>query len=221
MLDHAAAAAIANIGPDLPKETVRVSGNRGFWATKRLFDIAMSLALLPVMLALMPVLLLLNPFFNRGRLFFVQERMGRDCRPFRAIKFRTMTHVAEIRRKHDEPIELDRITQLGRFLRRTRLDEVPQILNVLKGEMSLIGPRPDYYEHAVKYAEIIPGYRARHAVRPGISGLAQVGLGYAEGLEATRAKTAVDHYYIEHAGFRLDTVIALKTVQAVLFGAGA
>lgn len=204
-----------------PRSSVTVSGSRLFWFFKRVFDLLMSVALLPVMLVLIPVLLLLNPFFNKGRLFFVQQRMGRDCKPFRAIKFRTMTHVAEIQRKHDDPIEVDRITLLGRFLRRTRLDELPQILNVLKGEMSLIGPRPDYYEHAVKYAEIIPGYRARHAVRPGISGLAQVGLGYAEGLEATRAKTAVDHYYIENASFRLDSLIVLKTLQAILFRAGA
>lgn len=213
--------AIAGSRVDLSQDRVRVSGSRAFWVAKRFFDIVVSLALLPVMLLLMAVLPLLNPFFNRGRLFFVQERMGRDCVPFRAIKFRTMTHADRIQRRHDEPIETGRITRLGRFLRKTRLDELPQILNVLKGEMSLIGPRPDYYEHACKYAEIIPGYRARHAVRPGISGLAQVGLGYAEGVEATRAKTAVDHYYIEHAGFRMDAAVALRTVRAVLFGAGA
>ena len=219
MLDNVLTIPVSETGQ--PRSSVTVSGSRWFWFSKRSFDLLMSLVLLPVMLFLIPVLLILNPFFNKGRLFFVQERMGRHCKPFRAIKFRTMTHVAEIQRKHDEPIEIDRITLLGRFLRRTRLDEVPQILNVLKGEMSLIGPRPDYYEHAVKYAEIIPGYRARHAVRPGVSGLAQVGLGYAEGIEATRAKTAVDHYYIEHAGFRLDSLIVLKTIQAILFRAGA
>lgn len=125
-----------------------VGGGQFFWATKRLFDVALSLFLLPILISAAIAIILLNPFLNRGSLLFFQKRMGRNCLPFYAIKFRSMTKVAEIIRAHDDPIELDQITWLGRFMRRTRIDELPQILNVLKGEMSLIGPRPDFYEHA-------------------------------------------------------------------------
>jgi lipopolysaccharide/colanic/teichoic acid biosynthesis glycosyltransferase len=206
---------------DHPQETIIVSGSRRFWVAKRIFDFAMSFVLLPIFLILIIALSILNPFFNKGTLFFMQVRMGRNCKAFRVIKFRTMTHNDKIGRGHADPIEVDRITVLGRFLRKSRLDEIPQILNVFKGDMSLVGPRPDYFEHARVFVEEIPGYRTRHSVRPGISGLAQVSLGYAEGIEATRAKTSADQYYIENVGFLLDSKIVVKTVLTVLFRAGA
>lgn len=190
-----------------------------FGVTKRLFDIGLSLFLMPVLLMLIAGLLLLNPLFNRGSLFFVQSRMGHHCRSFRAYKFRTMTAGAS--RGPNDPLERDRITPLGGFLRRTRLDEIPQILNVLKGEMSLIGPRPDYYDHAVTYLDVIQGYRERHMVRPGISGLAQTEVGYAEGVEATRAKVRADLYYITHTGFALEAWIFWRTLLTVFGRAGA
>ncbi|WP_319825134.1 sugar transferase [Thalassovita sp.] len=187
--------------------------------TKRLFDIGLSLFLLPSLLMLVAGLLLLNPFFNRGSLFFVQPRMGHHCRSFRAYKFRTMT--AGAARGPNDPLERDRITPLGGFLRRSRLDEVPQILNVLKGDMSLIGPRPDYYDHAIAYLDVVQGYRERHLVRPGISGLAQTEVGYAEGLEATRTKVCADLYYITHTGFALEAWIFWRTLLTVFGRAGA
>ena len=192
-----------------------------FWGAKRALDMAISCVLLLVLLWLIAVLVVLNPFLNRGRLFFIQTRMGKNCKPFKAIKFRTMTHVTSIVRGYDDPIEVDRITRLGGWLRKSRLDEVPQILNVLRGEMSLIGPRPDFFEHAQYFVEHVPGYRDRHQIRPGISGLAQVNLGYAEGLEATKAKTNADRYYLNNAGFSLDFRIGVKTLLTMLFRAGA
>lgn len=192
-----------------------------FGIAKRGFDIGMSIALLPVLIMLMVGLALLNPFMNRGSLFFVQQRMGRDCKPFRAYKFRTMTSGSAIPRGPDDPLERDRITRLGGFLRCSRLDEVPQILNVLKGDMSLIGPRPDYYDHAVAYLDTIQGYRERHLVRPGISGLAQTEVGYVEGLEATRTKVQADLYYITNAGFALEAWIFWRTLMVVFRGTGA
>lgn len=200
---------------------VRVSGSLWFWLNKRIFDLVLSVLLLPFLAILVVILSVLNPLFNKGPLFFVQDRMGRECLPFRAIKFRTMYYVKKIERKHDDPIEDDRITKLGRILRKVRIDELPQILNVLKGEMSLIGPRPDYFEHAKVFVKTVPGYEARHTVRPGISGLAQVSLGYAEGIDETRSKTSADLYYIEHTNFWLDTRIVMKTIKTIVSRAGA
>ena len=188
-----------------------------FLGTKRAFDVATSLALLPFLAAFALVLCALNPFFNKGPLFFVQIRMGRNCRAFPAIKFRTMVSADRIVRGPDDPLETDRITRLGHFLRKARIDELPQILNVLMGHMSLIGPRPDYFPHARHYVRVIPGYRERHAVRPGISGLAQTYLGYAHGVDATVAKVRADIYYIRHAGFRMDARIFVKTLL-IVFG---
>ena len=137
-----------------------------------------------------------------------------------AIKFRTM-RCGTVRRGPNDPVEKDRITPLGRFLRKTRLDELPQIINVLKGDMSLIGPRPDYFHHARSYLRQIPEYRARHAVRPGISGLAQVELGYIQGISQTRDKALIDLRYIQTASFWLDVQIFWATIRTVLRGGGS
>jgi len=198
-----------------------IAGSPFFWAAKRLFDIGTSLLLLLFLIPAAIAILILNPFLNWGKLFFIQQRMGRDCQPFLAIKFRTMTHATQITRTHNDPLEQNRITRLGRFLRKTRIDELPQILNVLKGEMSLIGPRPDYYEHACAFKAAIPGYNERHMIRPGISGLAQVDLGYVEGTDATHKKVAKDLYYIRHAGFRQEFRVFAATVAVVVKMAGA
>lgn len=193
------------------------AGSRArFIAFKRLFDVVMSILLLPVVVLVALALLLANPFLNRGPLLFIQPRMGKGCVPFRALKFRSMIEVEEVVRRHDDPLEVDRITPLGRFLRKSRLDELPQVINVLKGEMSLIGPRPDYHEHALVYLDVVPGYRERHAMRPGISGLAQTELGYIEGTAATARKVAVDLHYIRNASFRMDMWIFWRTLCVVL-----
>ena len=197
------------------------AGWRGwrFRAAKRGFDLGLCLLLLPALLTAALLLVLLNPFANRGPLFFVQERMGQGCRPFRAWKFRTMASPprgAAIARGAFDALDAHRITPLGRWLRRSHLDELPQVLNVLRGEMSLIGPRPDYLEHARIYLEAVPGYRERHQMRPGISGYAQIELGYAAGLEGVRAKVGADLHYVRHASLALDLRIAARTLLAVL-----
>lgn len=192
-----------------------------FSLCKRMFDVLVSLALVPGLIGAIIVLLILNPILNRGSVFFVQQRMGRDCKSFKAIKFRSMTAADSITRSADDPLEVDRITPLGHFLRKSRLDELPQILNVLRGDMSLIGPRPDYFDHAVEYLNTIPGYRERHSVRPGISGLAQTELGYIEGTDATKRKVKADLYYITHRSFALETWIFWRTLSVVARRAGA
>jgi lipopolysaccharide/colanic/teichoic acid biosynthesis glycosyltransferase len=131
-----------------------------------------------------------------------------------------MTHINVITRKYDDPIETNRITPLGGILRKMRIDELPQILNVLKGDMSLIGPRPDYYEHALEYLENVEGYRDRHTIRPGITGLSQVRLGYADTLEATSKKTYIDNYYIKNVGYIIELKIIVNTILIIIRGLG-
>ena len=194
--------------------------NKLFWANKRVFDIFVSLLVLPLLFIIGIILFVLNNFFNPGELFFIQKRMGKDCKVFFAIKFRTMSPIKEITRKYNDPIEINRITPLGGILRKMRIDELPQVLNVLKGEMSLVGPRPDYYMHALDYLKNIEGYRERHAIRPGITGLSQVRLGYADSLEATSNKTIVDNYYINNIGYIIDFKILVNTVFVIINGLG-
>jgi lipopolysaccharide/colanic/teichoic acid biosynthesis glycosyltransferase len=195
-------------------------GNKLFWINKRIFDIIFSLLLLPLFFIIGLFLLVFNLFFNQGKLFFIQKRMGKNCEFFFAIKFRTMTSVEEITRKYDEPIETNRITPLGKVLRKTRIDELPQILNVLVGDMSLIGPRPDYYIHALEYLENVEGYRERHAIRPGITGLSQIRLGYAETLETISKKVSIDNYYIKNLSYNIELKIILTTILIVIKGLG-
>ena len=194
--------------------------NKLFWINKRIFDIFISILLLPLLILCSCFLLVLNLFFNPGSLFFIQERMGKNCCSFYAIKFRTMVPVEKITRQYDDPIELDRIKPFGKVIRKFRLDELPQIVNILKGDMSLVGPRPDYYSHALEFLKKVEGYRKRHDIRPGITGLSQIRLGYAEGLKATADKVNVDNYYIQNAGYVIELKIILNTMLTIIKGLG-
>ena len=202
-----------------PRRAEGVGGSGLFWRVKAVADVAGALLLLPLFAVLGALLLVLNPAFNPGPLFYRQTRMGMGQVPFTTLKFRTM-RVAMAERGPADPVEVDRITPLGGLLRRTGLDEVPQAINVLRGEMSLIGPRPDCLHHARVFLSEIPEYRLRFRVRPGLSGLAQVRLGYAVGTDATRAKAQADLDYIARAGFALDAHIVWRTVLTVLGGGG-
>jgi len=193
-----------------------------YQSLKRAFDLGFTtVVLLPAMLIVALALLIANPILNPGPLFFAQKRMGRGCKPFRALKFRTMDVKSAGARGPNDPVESDRITPLGHLMRRLRFDELPQIINVYRGDMSLIGPRPDYFRHAHYYMRAIPDYHARHTVRPGISGLAQIELGYAEGTDATRLKTSADLDYIRRASIGLDLWIFWRTVVTVVRMRGA
>lgn len=132
-----------------------------------------------------------------------------------------MRCTASVKRGAHDPLEVDRVTQLGRFLRRTRIDELPQVVNVLRGEMSLIGPRPDFFDHAIEYVETVPGYRQRHMVKPGISGFAQTEVGYADSMDAVAAKVAADLYYIRNRRTRLEAWIFWRTLVTVFGRRGA
>lgn len=193
----------------------------GLIGPKRACDIIGAALLLPLLGIFTGVLLVFNPFFNRGPILFVQDRMGFQCKPFAAIKFRSMTDAKGQARGAYDLLETDRITALGRILRKTRIDELPQIINVLRGEMSLIGPRPDYYDHACVYLHEVPGYRARHQVMPGISGLAQTEVGYVDGLDGIHRKVAADLHYIAHATLAFDLWITWRTLVVVFARRGS
>ncbi len=188
---------------------------------KLLFDRFLALLLLVPLAFIALALVVLNPFLNAGPLLFVQDRMGLGCRSFTAIKFRTMTQHKDAARGAFDALEIDRITTLGHIMRKTRIDELPQIINVLRGEMSLIGPRPDSYDHARVYLRAVPGYAERHQVMPGISGFAQTEVGYVDGLEGVHRKVAADRHYIANATFRFDLWIAWRTLVVVLTRQGA
>ena len=190
------------------------------WRVKRLFDICFS-ALASVLLAplLLAVSLLLKVASPRSPVFYSQIRTGRFGKPFRIYKIRTMRHGAE---KKTGPVwahpDDPRITAVGRILRRFRVDEIPQFLNILRGEMSLVGPRPERPEITAKLTEEIPYYAERENVMPGITGWAQIRYPYGRTVEDARHKLEYDLYYIKHHSPSLDLQIILSTLRIVLLG---
>lgn len=220
MFDSRRLEGAAKVRFSLRDDEVQGNGRAPFRLFKIGFDILLCLALMPVLVVVALALLVLNPRYNPGSLFYVQDRMGRNCQPFRAIKFRTMVDVPSIDRGPFDALEHHRITPLGGFLRKSRLDELPQVLNVLAGEMSLIGPRPDFLPHALVYLETVPGYRERHMVRPGISGYAQIAHGYVDGADGIRRKVEADIHYIRNASIRFELWIAWQTFLTVILRKG-
>ena len=189
---------------------------------KRLCDVALSAVLLvvgsPLFLLISGLIWLTSGF----PAIFRQERVGREGELFTVFKFRTMrdeatsTEPADIYTRADDP----RITRVGRWLRKLRLDELPQFFNVLRGDMSLIGPRAEWIRCAERYEKKIPFYHFRHLVKPGITGWAQVNYPYGESDEDAIEKLKYDLYYIRHYSLKLDAMIVLKTVHTMLFGKG-
>lgn len=173
---------------------------------------------LPVLLATALALLLLQ-----GRpVFYGQERVGLNGGRFRVLKFRSMRTDAEADGQARWAADGDpRITPAGRVIRRTRLDELPQLLNVVAGDMALIGPRPERPDFVALLSRELPHYQRRHAVKPGITGLAQVRGSYAASVAESAAKLEWDLYYLQHRTLSLDLRILLETVRVVLSGAGA
>lgn len=190
---------------------------RLYWIMKRWMDVvAAVVGLIPLGL-LIPLVAAANALSSPGPLFYRQTRAGKAGRLFEVIKFRTMRPDAEAKTGAVWALAHDpRITPVGRVLRKARLDELPQLVNVLRGEMSLIGPRPERPEFIVQLSDHIPFYRARHAVRPGVTGWAQVRYGYGNSIEDSRIKLEYDLYYVRHASLYLDALIVLKTVGVML-----
>lgn len=201
--------------------------NVSYMAFKRLIDVMAALLLLPFCLVGFAVIALLIRLDSPGNAIFIQERLGFRGKTFRMIKFRTMRQRSEAddeAGKREDAMtrtDDDRITRIGRFLRTSRIDELPQIINILKGEMSFIGPRPEALSLADWYEQELPFYSYRHVVRPGITGWAQVNQGHVTDVSDVLAKVRYDFYYIKNVSLWLDLLVALKTLRVIVTGLGA
>ncbi len=192
-----------------------------YMMAKRVVDIVVVLCVMPLVVPIIVMAVVIIRLESSGAAFFVQNRVGLGGREFRIYKLRSMfvdTGEADAR---FAAVEDSRVTDFGRFIRRTRIDELPQLFNVLKGEMSLIGPRPEQKAFVTQFEKIIPFYSYRHAVRPGITGWAQVMHGYAASADDTCLKLEYDLYYIKNFSLWLDILIGFKTIHTMLTGFGA
>lgn len=190
--------------------------DRLYLAIRGLMDFLFALLGLLALALIAPVVALGNALWSPGPLFYHQVRLGKGGRPFILSKFRSMVVNAETKSGAMWSIDNDpRITPMGRLLRKSRLDELPQVLNVMRGEMSMIGPRPERPHFAGKLSHDLPLYRVRNARKPGITGWAQIRYQYASSVEDSRIKLEYDLYYIKHASPYLDLLITLQTLSII------
>jgi exopolysaccharide biosynthesis polyprenyl glycosylphosphotransferase len=198
------------------------TGSRFAAALKRLFDIVLATCLLALLLPLMAMTVLAIKIDSRGPVLYRQVRVGRFDKTFTLLKFRSMTADAEASGKPRWAQKQDpRVTRVGRFIRATRIDELPQLANIIRGEMSLVGPRPERPHFVEQLARAIPFYRQRGYVKPGLTGWAQINFPYGASVEDAREKLAYDLYYVKNRTIMLDLVILISTVRVVLFREGA
>jgi len=195
---------------------IRESEKVAYEGVKRLFDIVMAIPIGLVTLVLFPFLALLVRISSPGPILLRQTRVGLKGKPFTLYKFRSMRVDAEASGIQFTQQNDSRITRIGKILRVTHLDELPQIWNVLRGDMSLIGPRPERPEFVAQLTEQMPFYPLRHLTRPGVSGWAQISFPYAASLEDNLKKLQYDLYYIKHRSLMLDIAICLKTIRFML-----
>ncbi|WP_178988979.1 exopolysaccharide biosynthesis polyprenyl glycosylphosphotransferase [Winogradskyella schleiferi] len=198
----------------------RSNENKLYIFFHRAFDVIFSLIGLILGVIFIPFILIGNLIGNKGPLFYMQERVGKNNKSFNIIKLRTMVVNAEEEgvkwaKKNDV-----RVTAFGKFLRRSRLDEIPQFYNVLKGDMSIIGPRPERPFFVNELSRIIPFYQTRHIIKPGLTGWAQVSTRYGASIDDSLTKLQYDLYYIKHRSMFLDFSIAVKTLSTILYYRG-
>jgi lipopolysaccharide/colanic/teichoic acid biosynthesis glycosyltransferase len=192
-----------------------------YMRAKRIVDLAFAVVGLVALAAVTPFVALGNAFGNRGTLLYRQERVGRDGRPFRILKFRSMRDAGSA----DGPsrwttVDDDRITRFGRLLRRSHLDELPQVVNVLRGDLSIVGPRPEQPHYVDELRRKLPFYDLRHIVRPGLTGWAQVKYPYGADIADAREKLQYEFFYLRRQSVALDLRIIVRTVRNVLRQAG-
>ena len=201
------------------KQGFRITKNVAYFHAKRTMDIILSLIVLVVTFPAMLIAMLAVKLTSKGPIFFKQKRIGEKEIPFTLLKLRTMEVGSD--KKGDYTQENDpRITSIGNFLRKSRLDELPQLLNVIKGDMSLIGPRAEWDKLVETYEKEIPLYHLRHISKPGITGWAQVNYPYGANLEDTINKLKYDLYYVRYYSLTMDLTIMIKTAYTMLFGRG-
>lgn len=187
-------------------------------ALQRMLSVLVAAAGLVLGAPLMAVIAILIKLESRGPVFFVQDRVGRGGRPFRLVKFRTMRPETPTRDGVWGRDNASRVTRVGAVLRRYRLDELPQFINILRGEMSLVGPRPEMASNVATFNAVIPFYALRHEVRPGLTGWAQVRAGYSMSTEEVTRKLCYDLYYVKHMSVTFDLRILFDTAKFVLCG---
>jgi len=214
--------AIENLKPSWLIFNAGFEVSRTLLLQQRLLSLCISLTLLVLFLPVMLVVMVLIKLGSPGPIFHRQERVGQGGRPFTIWKFRSMYQDAE---KHSGPMWAQRndkrVTKVGRFLRRTRLDELPQLYNVLRGDMSLVGPRPERPHFVEELAEKIPFYQLRHAVKPGVTGWAQIKYEYGSSVQDAIEKLQYDLFYIKHMSCLLDVLVMFETVKTVLVRKGS
>jgi exopolysaccharide biosynthesis polyprenyl glycosylphosphotransferase len=198
----------------------RSNQNKFYLFYHRAMDIVFSIIGIVLGIILTPFIIIGNLLGNRGSLFYTQERIGKYGKSFKIVKYRTMIKNAEKGGMAWAVKNDKRVTAFGRFLRNTRLDEIPQFINVLKGEMSIIGPRPERPFFVKELSVIIPFYETRHTIKPGLSGWAQVNSRYGSTVEDSLNKLQYDLYYIKHRNFFLDINIIVKTLSTVIYYRG-
>lgn len=195
--------------------------SRGSAAVKRLFDIVGSLVLLPFALAICLPALAWIRLDSPGAPVFRQTRIGRGGRPFTIVKLRTMRPTASSTADETSSDRLRRVTRAGRFLRRWRIDELPQLWNVLRGDLSFVGPRPERLDLVPGYEDRIPFYAMRHSVPPGLTGWAQVNQGHVNDVDGTALKLEYDLYYLKYNSLWLDVRILVRSIRTIATGFGA
>ena len=198
----------------------RSNQNKLYLLVVRSLELAVSVVGLAIGMVLVPFILLGNAIGNRGALFYTQERVGKDGVIFKILKFRTMVCNAEASGVVFTTANDARVTVFGKFLRKTRMDEFPQFVNILKGDMAVIGPRPERPFFVREIAEVMPFYETRHIIKPGLTGWAQVNYSYGATIDESLIKLQYDLYYIKHRSIFLDLNIAFKTITTVLFYRG-
>ncbi len=186
----------------------------------RIIECLIAIVGLSVGLILIPLVLLGNLIGSRGPLFYSQKRVGKNGVVFNIYKFRTMVKNAETAGAVFAVTNDMRITPFGKFLRKARIDEFPQFYNILKGDMGVIGPRPERPFFVTAIAAVMPFYETRHVIKPGLTGWAQVNYSYGESIDDSLIKLQYDLYYIKHRSIFLDINIAIKTISTILFYRG-
>ena len=198
----------------------RSNQNHFYLIMVQFFEIITSLAGLLIGIIILPLILVGNLFGNRGKLFYTQERVGKNGKIFNIVKYRTMVSNAEKEGAVFATTNDSRITPFGKIMRKSRMDEIPQFINILKGDMAVIGPRPERPIFVNEIAEVMPFYETRHVIKPGLTGWAQVNYSYGETIDDSLIKLQYDLYYIKHRSIFLDVNIIFKTLSTVLLYRG-